>query len=416
MKGRVQPKNGYWYVVIERGKGQTPVWRKTGLKEKNNRRRAEGMIEQIVADYEASVKSPGTKSTVCSMQEQASTNGTPSQGKGRQTRNEPQPADDPLFSDVVKIYLEVAKVSVKENTYEKYRDAAETHIIPYFKKLKVRTCEIDTLILQDYITRKKRVLKTSTLKTHKTVLNQTFKYAIRPLRLIETNPMVDVVLGKPSETIVNYYDANQMNALLERIAHEGNQIAAPVILGAYYGLRREEILGLQWSAVNFDKKTIEIRRTAIKAGKKTIYADTVKSKDSYRTLPLDPEVETYLRRLQDHQRKMLSIMKKGYIKNSEICKWDDGHLVRPDYVSSRFRVLLKKFGMPPLKFHELRHSTASLLLSKGYSLQEIKEWLGHANIKSTMIYAHLNCDESKRKMAKAIGGTLNMPKVALPGA
>lgn len=414
MKGRVQPKNGYWYVVIERGKGQTPVWRKTGLKEKNNRRRAEGMIEQIVADYEASVKSPGTKSTVCSMQEQASANSTPSQGKGRQARNEFQ-ADNagPAFSDVVRKYLSVAKIGVKENTYEKYRIAAETHIIPYFDALKKGIGEVDTSDLQDYIACKVEVLEKSTLKTHKTVLNQTFKYAIKPMKLIGDNPMYGVVLGKVPDTVVNYYTSDQLSALLKKIADEGVHIKVPVILAAYYGLRRQEVLGLQWSAVNFKDKTVEIRRTATKVGNKTIYADTVKSKSSRRTMPLFPEVEECLKRLYERQKRMQAVMKKGYTKNPEICTWDDGHLVRPDYVTTRFRELLAKYGMPPLTFHELRHSTASLLLSQGFSLQEIKEWLGHADIKSTMIYAHLECDKSKRKMANTIGGCLSMPEMAL---
>jgi integrase len=85
----------------------------------------------------------------------------------------------------------------------------------------------------------------------------------------------------------------------------GNQIEAPVILAAYYGLRREEVLGLQWSAVDFTNKTILICRTAIKTAKSTIYDDTVKSKSSFRTMPLFPEVEIYLKQLYQHQKQML---------------------------------------------------------------------------------------------------------------
>ncbi|GHU79682.1 site-specific integrase [Clostridia bacterium] len=399
MKGRLQEKNGYWYVVIARGQGQNPKWVATGLKITGNKREASRLIAPIVADYEAQCKTAAKQ---------------PSAGNGAEngvvTGQEIMAPDGPLFTDIIKIYLSVAKVNVKVNTYEKYLYAAEKHIIPYFKGANMRLSELDTLTLQEYFHGKIDAgLSKESMKYHKTVINQTLKYAIEPLKLIQNNPAAGIQLGKSADTIIRFYDADRLKELLDRITGEGRQISAPVILAAYYGLRREEVLGLQWPAIDFKNKTIVICRTAIKTQSGTVYANTVKSKSSYRTMPLFPEIEAYLRNLYDYQKQMQAVFKKSYIKNDEVCKWDDGHLVSPDYVSQRFGKLIKKYDLPKLTFHQLRHSTASLLINEGYSLKEIQEWLGHANPRSTDVYTHL-LYKSKVNMANTIGHSLQVPK------
>jgi integrase len=83
-----------------------------------------------------------------------------------------------------------------------------------------------------------------------------------------------------------------------------------------------------------------------------------------------------------------------------------GFFIDPDYVTSRFNRFLKEKKLPHIRFHDLRHSSASLLINKGFTLKEVQEWLGHADIASTDIYSHL-LYKSKENMASKVNEALS---------
>ena len=400
MKGRPQEKNGYWYVVIYRGKGLSPKWISTGLKTSECKRLSKKAINDILENYEAQVAQEAS----------APLNPALTDVKNQYIIDEP---DSPLFSEIIKCYLDIAQSSVKINTYEKYHAAAHKHIIPWFEERNIAISNITSLDIQEYCSGKlKSGLSKGTLKYHKTVINQTFEYAIFPLKLVSNNPAAGIKIGKSRAKPLCYYEPSMLNELIAMVSSEGSQIATPVILAAYYGLRREEALGLEWSAVDFKRKTILICRTAVKTNSGTVFSYEMKSESSLRTMPLFPAVETYLKSLYMEQRAMKAIYKKAYPKHNDICRWPDGRLVRPDYVTSRFRELIKKYDMPALTFHQLRHSSASLLVNEGHSLREVQEWLGHASSRSTEVYAHM-FHEAKNKMAVSIGSALITPETTV---
>lgn len=128
-----------------------------------------------------------------------------------------------------------------------------------------------------------------------------------------------------------------------------------VIAASFYGLRRSEVLGLRWDAIDFEEKTITIRHTVNETridGKYTlVLADTTKTKSSY----LD------------------------YIYVNQI-----GEIVKPGFVTAHFSAVLKANNLPHIRFHDLRHSCASLLFAQGVSLKEIQAWLGHSTIGTTV--------------------------------
>ena len=134
----------------------------------------------------------------------------------------------------------------------------------------------------------------------------------------------------------------------------------------------------------------------------TVYIDKVKNRCSKRELPLNPGIESYLKRLYAHQKQMKKLCGNSYHDNDYICKWEDGRPFEPNNVTRQFRLFLERNDLPAIRLHDLRHSVASLLQTYGFSPKEIAEWLGHGDVRSTNIYTHVE-DTAKDKMADRLG-------------
>ena len=179
-------------------------------------------------------------------------------------------------------------------------------------------------------------------------------------------------------------------------------------LAAYYGLRRSEVLGIRWSAIDFDKGTLSINHKVsegIEDGKHRIYTeDKLKTKSSFRTLPLIPAMRELLLEQKKKQEEYRKLFKRSYCTDylDYVCVDEMGKLFHPNYVTGHFRLLLERYGLRKIRFHDLRHSCASLLLSQGIAMKQIQDWLGHSTFATTAdIYSHLDFS-SKQESAAAI--------------
>lgn len=166
--------------------------------------------------------------------------------------------------------------------------------------------------------------------------------------------------------------------------------------GILYGLRREEILGLTWNAIDFKNKSITIRKT-VGRGKydgvtQFLIKDIPKNKSSYRTLPMFDFIADLLKKYKEKYKSNEKILGNTHITDYKdfICLMDNGELVKPDYVDRIFSKILKENGFRHIRLHDLRHSCATLLLRNGVPLPEIQKWLGHSNIITTQRYSHLD--------------------------
>ena len=224
--------------------------------------------------------------------------------------------------------------------------------------------------------------------------------------LINKNPALRVPLPKGKEKQPRLFlNALQANKLLELF--RDHPLQPLIYMTLYYGLRRGEVLGLKWSAIDFKNDKIKINHTVVKHT--TIVAkDKTKTEASRREYVLLPEIKAVLLNLKKESQKNKKIFGKTYQNNDYVFTWPDGRLYRPDYITSAFQKVLAKNNFPKMRFHDLRHSCASILYDKGWELKDIQTWLGHADIETTAnIYTHIS-KSRKEFMAKDLEHTFAM--------
>ena len=254
-------------------------------------------------------------------------------------------------------------------------------------------------------------VKPNTVIHYHAIIHRALKYAVKT-DLIAVNPADKVDRPRKNEFTGSFYSKEEMNALFDAV--KGSKAEIPVLLAAFYGLRRSEVIGLKWDAINFEQNTIEIRHTVtsikMDGKKQLVESDTTKTKSSQRTLPLVPLFREKLLALQQEQEENRRLCGRCYNKQylEYICVDAMGNLLMPDYVSNSFKLILRNFGLRPIRFHDLRHSCASLLLANGVPMKQIQEWLGHSDFSTTAnIYSHLDYS-SKISSAEAMMNGLGM--------
>ena len=198
---------------------------------------------------------------------------------------------------------------------------------------------------------------------------------------------------------------------------QNEPIAVPIFIASFYGLRRSEILGLRWSAIDFQNGLIHIDTTVVKEKigdniVSTVRDNTTKTEYSKRTLPLCQYTYNYFCNIYNRQLAQRGLCGSSYNQTylDFVCVDEMGMLLQPDFVSQKFQKLLAKYGLRPIRFHDLRHSCATIMLYLGYSMKDIQTWLGHSNYSftaNTYIHssndAHLNMAQTFSEQLPALG-------------
>ncbi len=372
VNGCLREKNGIWQMEIyyydENGKRKTSS-KTTSLPVKGNKRNAEDKLQERLREYRENDKSD--------------VNG------------------DMLFSDLMLEWLKYMKNKVRENTYQSYEGNVLKRINPYFQSKKIKLRDLKAKNIQDYYDICLKTVSVNTIKKRHANIHSALDYAVR-MNMIAYNPSDSTRLPKKKKFQADFYTKDELDKLFQIV--EGTRIESAVKLSALLGLRRSEVLGLTWKSVDFKNKIIHIDSTCILENSKIVYGNRTKNETSNRVLPLVPAVEAYLLELQKIESENKKKFKIGYKNNDFICKFEDGTPVKPNYITTTFRKLLESTDeIKTVRFHDLRHSSASFLLKEGHSINDIKEWLGHSDISTTSnIYAHMLIG-AKKEMAQTLG-------------
>lgn len=395
--GHLQEKKGLFYIVLnckdEQGK-RKPKWIPTGLPVKGNKKKAEGLLLEARQNFEVT---PLAEEQI--VEQNVST--------GADETNEEQV----LFADFMEQWLEMVKYRVEITTHASYTFGVNGRIVPYFREKGIYLQEIQPKHLHDFYHKmlKEHSLSSSTVQHFHAYIRQALQYAFK-MDMIPSNPADKAERPKRGQFIGSFYDSRELNQLFEAV--KGDSIELAVLLASFYGLRRSEIVGLKWNAINFQNQTLTIQHTVIPVsygGKQiTLEKDRAKNKSSHRTLPLVPAFQELLKRILEEQQKNQALYKDSYSKAYKEYIYVDklGERIKPGYITQHFPIILEKHEMRRIRFHDLRHSCASLLLANGVSMKEIQEWLGHSHFSTTAnIYAHLDYS-SKISSAQVMSNSL----------
>ena len=383
--GHLTLKNGRYYVVLNyrnAGWQRKTKWISLGLPEKGNKRKAEAELARLRAEFEPP-KEVGDLSS------------------------------DMLFTDYLLEWLEIAKGRLAVATYSSYAAMIKKPVGPYFRQRNLALRKLEARHLQMFYSKMLRKVKPNTVIHYHTIIHSALKYAIKTDMLVQ-NVADKVDRPKKNSFQPVFLSAEEMQKMFEAL--RGTKLELPVLVAAFYGLRRGEVLGLKWDAIDFERGTISVIRTVTTItldGKQTeIEQQSAKTKSSLRTLPLIGSFREYFMQVKEAQELNKQVCGNccNYEYDGFVFVDELGERMRVEYLTNAFPKFLESHGLRRMRFHDLRHSCASLLLANGVPLKHIQEWLGHSDFTTTAnIYAHLDY-KSKITSAQAMETGLALPE------
>ena len=383
--GHLTLKNGRYYAVLNyrnAGGQRKTKWISLGLSEKGNKRKAEAELARLRAEFEPP-KEVGDLSS------------------------------DMLFADYLLEWLEIAKGRLAVATYSSYAAMIKKPVGPYFRQRNLTLRELEARHLQMFYSEMLRKVKPNTVIHYHAIIHSALKYAVKTDMLVQ-NVADKVDRPKKNGFQPVFLSAEEMQKMFEAL--RGTKLELPVLVAAFYGFRRGEVLGLKWDAIDFERGTISVIRTVttitVEGKQMEIEQQSAKTKSSLRTLPLIGSFREYFLQVKEAQELNKQICGNCYNHEYDGFVFVDelGERMRANYLTSAFPKFLEDHGLRRMRFHDLRHSCASLLLANGVPLKHIQEWLGHSDFTTTAnIYAHLDY-KFKITSAQAMETGLALPE------
>ena len=270
-----------------------------------------------------------------------------------------------------------AEVNCRPRTVQGYRDIIERHLTPGLGH--VRLSRLAAHDIQGYYAGKLRGgLSPLTVKHHHGVLHRALEIAVI-WELLERNPSHRITLPAVGPSPARALAPEEVRRLLD--AARPTAYHLPIHLALYTGLRRSELLGLCWRDVDMEDRLLRVGRTMLYLkGKGHVWSEP-KTRGSRRLVAL-PEATALL--LRAHRERGL-VDEVG-----QICAFPDGNLMKPDTLTNAFIRLARACGLEGVRFHDLRHTHATLLLGTGTPMHVVQSRLGHQSITTTVdIYGHV---------------------------
>ena len=298
----------------------------------------------------------------------------------------------------------VCKIKVRPSSHQTYRGYIDNHIAPNIGKIPLET--LSTMDLQKLYRRmmsngrverieaehQPKGLSAKTVRNINQIISSAMDFAVAQ-KIITENPCKNVSLPKLEHNEMNTIPAEQLQAFLTEAKATG-------VYEMYYtdlatGLRRGELLGLKWSDIDWKNGIIKVRRQVARIDGKIVEAP-LKTKNSYRAVSISPQAIEVLK------------MQKAKTNDTYVFPSPNGGPISPDSVNNMLKRVLERAGIPKVRFHDLRHTFATIALQNGVDIKTVSGMLGHFSAGFTLdTYAHVTTSAQK-EAAQAMGDVLSM--------
>ncbi len=290
-------------------------------------------------------------------------------------------------------WLKDVKDTVRQSTHERYKYAIEPHIKPALGRIQLK--DLTTAQVRwFYRERLDSGLAPATVQKLHVVLHKALEAAVTD-GLVPRNVAAGLKLPRIIREEIDPLNQGEARRLLE--AARGDRLETLYVLALNTGMRQGELLALRWEDVDLERGVLRVRRTLTHMDK-TYALGEPKTKKSRRTIRLTAgaatALEVHLSRQLEEMERVGSLYQPGGL----VFATTTGTIINPSNLRNRsFKPLLERAGLRPIRFHDLRHTCATLLLSRNVNPKIVSEMLGHANIAITLdTYSHLLPDMQER--------------------
>ena len=367
MIGSIQKKGRIYYVVLSTGRDPTTRrWKTKWVPIGPDRSEAERLMPEIRARYE----------------------------KGRYQENEKM-----TVAEYLNMWLEAYAAKIRRSTLESYIWAVEKHLVPAIGLELLQ--KLTPMKIQKAISdlSKNTTLSATSVRYVYNVLSNALTRAVK-WQLLSNNPCIAVEPPRKEKFHASVYNREELQQLIT--AARGTMFLIPILLAAGCGMRRGEVCGLRWQDVELNQKLLFIRHSLDRPEKGKLTLLPVKTDNSERAVRIPEFLEQPLAATRQKQTQLMEAADSIYTDEDFVFAWDNGSPVDPDYLDKKFRRLLTDNGLRPIRFHDLRHTHATLLLMEHVAVKVVSERLGHSSINITQdIYSHV-LPEMQKEAADAI--------------
>ena len=364
IRKRTTKKGNSFEVVLEKGVNPNTGKRERLYKTFHSKREAQAYISQSIADYTRGLYIEPSKLTVAQLCEE---------------------------------WAKCHFISVKDSTKRGYTVNMNCHIIPNLGNILVQ--QLTSRHIQRMVNEMNdKGLSSRTIRYVMTNLNQILNYAVNN-DVIVKNPAKGVVLPKQEKYHHETYDKDELKKLL--ICSANTSFEAPIMIEAFTGLRRGELLALKWEDIDFVKKVIEVKRNLVcETGNN--FVTTPKTQSGQRRIVIPDELVNYLSYYKTKQLRERLRLGGSYHNNGLVICRKNGDYINSKTFSNAFHKFLEFHNLRVIRFHDLRHTHATLLLLEyGTNIKAVSDRLGHSKVQTTMdFYIHSTDAVQKEAVSK----------------
>jgi integrase len=293
------------------------------------------------------------------------------------------------LKDYLEQWLERQAMTLKEVTFSGYWRHIHKHVLPYLGHMQLKKVTSDVLE-RYYIRLQQAGLRASSFRYIHRILSSAFNDGIKR-KLLASNPCKLATVPRLQLHDMHVISLEQAQRLLA--AAKGHSLEVVLTLALATGMRRGEVLALRWSDIDFEKDTLHVKHTlsyiATPSGKYTYVESEPKTACSRRGIALPPFVMEALKHHRVRQTEA-RLRAETWTNHDLVFCTAHGTYYNPFLLTTQFKKLLIDAGLPAMRFHDLRHSAATIMLTMGVHPKIVQEILGHSNISITLnTYSHV---------------------------